>query len=112
MSDKSSPAQIQAALKQMSNTAFIRLGELNSRYKRVMNEDFPDLLDEDAVQAANKLGMGREASRYRSGGRVTGATSRSQTQAPPGATQEAVDADGNVVGHIVNGAYVPLKKGQ
>lgn len=112
MSDDSSPAQIQGALKQMSNTAFIRLGELNSRYKRVMGEDFPDLLDEDAVQAANKLGMGAQASRYRTGGRVTGAAARPQVQPPPGATQEAVDGNGDVVGHVVNGVYVPLRRGQ
>ena len=31
---------------------------------------------------------------------------------PPGATQEAVDGNGNVVGHVVNGVYVPLQKGQ
>ncbi|HZR57047.1 MAG TPA: hypothetical protein VFA74_09265 [Terriglobales bacterium] len=83
MSDNSSPAQIQEALKQMGNTAFIRLGQLNERYKRVMNEDFPDLLDQDAVDASNKLGLGKMAAKYRSGGQVTGARSQQPTQNTP-----------------------------
>src|SRR5579862_379022 len=102
MSDNSSPAQIQAALKQMTNTAFIRLGELNSRYKRVMGEDFPDLLDADAVQASDKLGYGAQARKYRSGGQVTGARTQNEQRPPAnpvmpvGATMKVPGSDGKM----------------
>lgn len=94
LSDSSSPAQIQAALKQMGNTAFIRLNTLNDRYKRVIGEDYPDLLDDDSITAAGKLGMGDKAARYRSGGRVTGAVNQTprQTASPNGTPNAAVQA--------------------
>jgi hypothetical protein len=75
MSNDSTPAQVEASLKQMAKTAFIRLDALNDRYKRVMGADFPDLLNEDAKGAANTLGLGAHATKYQSGGRVTGSAS-------------------------------------
>ena len=72
MSNDSTPAQVEASLKQMAKTAFIRLDALNDRYKRVMGADFPDLLNEEARSAANTLGLGAHAAKYQSGGRVTG----------------------------------------
>jgi hypothetical protein len=71
LSDASSPAQIQAALKQMSNTAFIRLDSLNQRYKSIMGTDYPNLLTPDGVQAAKVLGKADLAAKFRSGGDAT-----------------------------------------
>jgi len=72
VSNESTPAQIEGALKQMSKTAFIRLDSLNARYKRVMHTDFPDLLSDDAKESANILGLGNYAQKYQTGGSVTG----------------------------------------
>lgn len=75
LSDASSPAQIQAALKQMSNTAFIRLDSLNERYKSVMGTDYPNLMTPEGKQAANALGKGDKAAKFKSGGDATNPTS-------------------------------------
>jgi hypothetical protein len=87
LSDASTPAQIESALKQMGKTAFFRLSEANSRYKRVMGVDFPDMLGEGAKNSASILGLNKEASQFQSGGRVTGGaggpTSSSQNAQPP-----------------------------
>jgi hypothetical protein len=105
MSDTSSPAQIQAALKQMGNTSFIRLGALNTRYKRVMGEDFPDLLSVDSVQDAGKLGLGQQAAKFRAGGQVTGARTRPENgqQPPPSGATHAVRVNGKIVGYTTDG---------
>lgn len=84
-----SPAQIEASLKQIAKTAFFRLDELNSRYRRVMNVDFPDLLSDEARNSANVLGMGQAAAKYQTGGRMTGGAggvvpgTKTPVQAPP-----------------------------
>jgi len=42
--------------------------------------------------------------------KATGGKAAAPAPAPAGATQEGVDANGNVVGHVVNGVWVPLAK--
>lgn len=79
LSNDSTPAQVEAALKQMGSTAFVRLGALNDRYKRVMGTDFPDLLNDDSRNAANVLGLGAQAAKFQTGGRVTGSASGAGT---------------------------------
>src|SRR5207253_5283374 len=70
MSDSSSPAQVQAAVKQMTNTAFIRLDSLNERYRTVMGENFPELLTPGAADAATTLGFGKNVAKYGVGGNL------------------------------------------
>jgi hypothetical protein len=113
MSNDSTPAQVEAALKGMSKTAFVRLGALNDRYKRVMGSDFPDLLDQNATDAANLLGLGGEAAKYKIGGRVTGSatgagtggknaaptSTQNQSRVVPAGATPGRDAQGNIVGY-------------
>jgi len=82
------------------------LGELNNRYKRVFGTDFPDLLSDDAKGAANVLGLGNEAARYQTGGRVTGGASGSipgttgqQQQVVPAGATPGRDATGKIIGY-------------
>src|SRR5262249_46041835 len=70
MDENSSPAQVQAALKQMAKTALIRLDALNERYRTVVGENYPALITPDGAQAASKLGYGKEISKYGVGGAV------------------------------------------
>ena len=96
LSDDSTPAQIEASLKKLGESAHIRLRELGRKYSNTMKSEYPNLITPEGQQALQRMGV--QSSR--------------QAAPPPGATQEAIDANGNVVGHIVNGAYVPLQKGQ
>jgi hypothetical protein len=72
VSGESTPAAAESAMKVMMGTAFVRLEALNDRYKRVMNQEFPDMLNQTAVDSANKLGYAGQAARFQTGGRVTG----------------------------------------
>jgi hypothetical protein len=56
LSDSATPAQLQAAIKQISHTAAIRLGENNNRYRRVFGQDIPDLLPSDNEQYLRDVG--------------------------------------------------------
>lgn len=67
LSDDSSPAQIQAALKQMAHTGSIRLGSLDDRYRATFGHSYQGLLYPDTITAAQKLGLGDFAARYSSG---------------------------------------------
>jgi hypothetical protein len=57
LSDDSSPAQIQAALKQMGHTVKARYNEANYRYKRVMGTDLQDAVSPEALEGAKKIGV-------------------------------------------------------
>lgn len=57
LSDQSSPAQVQAALKQMGKTAKDRMTEINFRYKRTMGHDFRDPFSPEALAGAEKIGL-------------------------------------------------------
>jgi hypothetical protein len=82
LSDDSSPAQIQAALKQMAHTGSIRLGSLDDRYKATFGHSYSGLLYPDTVSAAQKLGLGDFAAKYSSGGQSQ-TPSQNNVQAPP-----------------------------
>jgi hypothetical protein len=57
LSDNSSPAQIQQALKTMGHTAEARFNEENYRYKKVSGHDLVDPFSAEAVQGAQKIGV-------------------------------------------------------
>lgn len=58
------PAAMEGAVKSFGTTALARLGALNSRYKRVVGSDVPDLLDGTSQQAIQTLGLTQDAQRY------------------------------------------------
>lgn len=107
MSDDSTPAQVEAALKQMAKTAFIRLDSLNARYKRTMHSDFPDLLSDDSKTAAGILGLGNYGAKYQTGGSVTGGaggvvagkTGQPPSRVVPAGAIAGRDKDGNIIGY-------------
>jgi hypothetical protein len=57
LSDNSSPAQIQAALKTMGHTALARFTEENYRYKKVSGHDLVDPFSPEALEGAQKIGV-------------------------------------------------------
>ena len=124
MNPASTPNQIINAAKEMNKQSLGRLGTVNDAYRRLSGEDFPDLISEDARTTLGRLGLGHEASRYKTGGTIgmgpgqagysagtTGATPAAGATpaggAPAGATNEVV-VGGKVVGHTVGNQYVPL----
>ena len=97
-----SPNQINAALNQMGHTVQARYNNADKRFKSTMNgksiEDVIDPFTPEAKDAAKKIGikLGSEGE---------------ATSAPKGATQKVLSPDGKtVIGHVVNGEYVPLVK--
>jgi len=103
LSDDSTPAQIEASLKKLGESANIRLRELGRKYSNTMKAEYPNLITPEGQQALQRMGVQSSTAPR---------TPTRQAAPPPGATQEAVDANGNVVGHVVNGVYVPFQKGQ
>jgi hypothetical protein len=75
LNDDSSPAQIQAALKQMGKTAKDRYTEANYRYKRVRNKDIDNPFSDEAIAGARKigidLGVGGESGGQQGGDMIT-----------------------------------------
>lgn len=61
LSDNSSMAQIQAALKQMGHTAKARFNEMNHRYKKTMGKDIQDPFSPEAITGAQKIGVSLSA---------------------------------------------------
>ena len=57
LSDNSSPAQIQSALKTMGHTAVSRLNEENYRYKKVSGHDLVDPFSPEAMAGAKSIGL-------------------------------------------------------
>lgn len=86
----SSPAQIEAALKQLSNTAILRLDSLDQNYRTATGgQKFPNLITPKAKQAAAKLGFGDAVAEYGSGGALPGYGTTAQQQAAPAPPQAA-----------------------
>jgi hypothetical protein len=97
LSDDSSPAQIQAALKQMAHTGSIRLGSLDDRYRSTFGHSYQGLLYPDTVTAAQKLGLGDFAAKYSGGQAQTRSLGNVQTpQIPKGATMKVPGSDGKL----------------
>jgi hypothetical protein len=87
LSDNSSPAQIQAALKQMGHTVKARYNETNFRYKRLMGHDLEGAISPEAAAGAQKIGVN-----------LAGVSAPSGP--PPGATHVAPGSDGRM--HYTN----------
>lgn len=79
LSETSTPAQVEAAVKQMSHTISRRMDSTNEKFRTVMGQNYPNLVTPAAAQAAGKLGL--DLSKYTSGGQV----GRPTTGAPAGA---------------------------
>jgi hypothetical protein len=106
LSDESSPAQIQAALKQMAHTGSIRLGSLDDRYRATFGHSYQGLLYPDTIVAAQKLGLGDFAARY-SSGRQGSPASVSNVQSPPASIlKEGMNTN------FANGQTWTLRNGQ
>ena len=86
VSANQTPAQIQAVLKQMTNTILIRAGSLNSEYARTMHKDYP-MLSQESVAALAKLGFGDRAQKFAAGGEA-GSNSPAPTASDPFAAFE------------------------
>lgn len=68
LSDNATPAQQQAAIKQLGHTVKARYNEANFRYKRTMGHDMEDVLSPEALQGAQKIGINMGAASLNSPG--------------------------------------------
>ena len=57
LSDNSSPAQIEMALKQLGNSADIRLRQLGRKYSNTMKEEYPNLITPEGQAALQRMGV-------------------------------------------------------
>jgi hypothetical protein len=80
LSDESSPAQIEAALKRMGHTAKARLTEENFRYKKLMGRDLPDAVSPEAMRGASKIGIDLQPDTLKPVPRVSGPAGDAGTQ--------------------------------
>ena len=71
LSDSSSPAQIETALKQLGKSADIRLAAIGRKYQNTMGSPFPNLISDDGKAALQRMG-------------VTSKTSAANSPAKPG----------------------------
>jgi hypothetical protein len=89
LSDNSSPAQIQAALKTMGHTAAARANEENFRYKKVSKHDLEGAFSPEAIEGARKIGTSLDfgsspaPATATPGGAPTAAAPRAAAAAPP-----------------------------
>jgi hypothetical protein len=103
MSESSTPAQVEAAVKRMGHNILARVDSKGESYKTNMGSAYPNLITPAGAEAANKIGL--DVSKYSSGGQI----GKSGSGQPAGATHEVYAADGKtLIGHVVNGSYVPL----
>jgi hypothetical protein len=57
LSDASSPAQIETALKQLGKSADIRLAAIGRKYQNTMGAAFPNLISDDGKAALQRMGI-------------------------------------------------------
>ena len=57
LSDTKSPAQVEAALKQLGKSADIRLAAIGRKYENTMHQSFPDLISPDGQATLKKMGL-------------------------------------------------------
>ena len=57
LSDDSTPAQIEASLKQLGESADARLRELGRKYSNTMKEEYPNLIAPEGQAALKKMGV-------------------------------------------------------
>ena len=64
------PSQIEAFTKTIAHLGLRRASSYNAQFKTTMGFDDPNIIDPDARAAAQKLGMGEEVKRFRTGGHL------------------------------------------
>jgi hypothetical protein len=137
LSDKTTPKRAAEIINTMSETVAERAASLNERWKQMFNgHSFPNLIEPGNVAVFSNVTNPRIRSKVaemRSGGTITGRADGSgsggrsvgellgwqQPQAPqqstaqqpgvPAGATQAVKVNGQVVGHIVNGAYKAME---
>jgi hypothetical protein len=57
LSDSSTPAQIETALKQLGKSADIRLAAIGRKYQNTMGTSFPNLISDDGKQTLQRMGI-------------------------------------------------------
>jgi hypothetical protein len=85
LSDSATPAQISAALQQLSEMGTVRLDNINENYKRVTGKNLPRIIDQKTLDAAKHLGVSPRAFGTLQGLDSNGTIFGSQT--PTGANQ-------------------------
>lgn len=106
LSESSTPAQAEAAVKQMAHTISRRLDSTNQKYKTMMGQDFPNLVTPAGLEASKRLGL--DLSKYSSGSQIGAQPSATAT---PNAVPATVDSKGNALAAIpapVASVRVPL----
>jgi hypothetical protein len=59
LDDAQTPANIEAALKQLGKSANIRLRTIGTKYQNTMHQPFPNLVSEDGKKALQHMGIGQ-----------------------------------------------------
>lgn len=93
LSDTSSPAQIETALKQLGKSADIRLAAIGRKYKNTFQSDFPNLISDEGKQTLQRMGITSKTNAA-----TNTAPSQSSRVVPAGAIPGR-DASGNIVGY-------------
>jgi hypothetical protein len=60
LSDSSSPAQIEAAMKKLGQSADIRLTQLGRKYSNTMKTLYPNLISPEGQEALMRMGLNSE----------------------------------------------------
>jgi hypothetical protein len=121
LSDNSSPAQIQAALKTMGHTALARFTEENYRYKKVSGHDLADPFSPEALEGAQKIGVnlsgGQSGGNPAPAGQPRPAPAANPNPAPkptgaPGFKLTATDPSGHRIGSNDGRTWFDLQTGR
>jgi len=83
ISPNSSPAQIQATLRQMARTVAIRAESLNHQYRATMQKDYADMLTPQSAQILRNFGIDISRVGGVTGGDQAQLQPRQQPQLPP-----------------------------
>lgn len=84
LDDNASPAAVRGVLGTLGHAAVRRLDSVNENYRTASNgSNWPNLVYPMARQSAMNIGLGREISKYGSGGAMPGYAAPAAQQAPP-----------------------------
>ena len=102
--NNSSPAQMLAAMGEMTPQAISRLDAINEKYKETWARNFPNLLTPAGRAAAVQLGFGDAVEKYGSGGKVNGVMNQGGgPQAGQAPQIHEVVVNGQVAGYSADG---------
>ena len=114
LDDNGSPAQIESALKQLGNSAAIRLNALGRKYSNTMHEPYPNLLNPESVKTLQKMNIPIPES-VTSGGKQQPQQQAGQTAQP---SKPMPAPDGTIVntgnGQMIKqgGQWTPYQQGK